>query len=85
MGEALALQGRIARVFAETMNVQVPSVETDLFGTGALDSLGFVDLLVGLEQEFGIKIPIEDIDIENFRCIEKIAAFVANRKGSSVN
>jgi len=85
MAEAVALQDRIGRVFAETMNVQVPSGKTDLFGTGALDSLGFVDLLVGLEQEFGIKIPIEDIDIENFRCIEKIAEFVANRKAIKGN
>lgn len=85
MTEGLALQDRIGRLVAETTNVQIPSVETDLFQTGTLDSLGFVDLLARLEQEFGMKISIEDIEIENFRCIEKIAEFVANRKGSNAN
>lgn len=85
MTESLALQDRISSLVAETTNVQVPSVETDLFQTGTLDSLGFVDLLARLEQEFGMKISIEDIEIENFRCIEKITEFVANRKGSNAN
>lgn len=85
MAEVVALEDRIGKLFAETMNVQVPSVETDLFETGALDSLGFVDLLARLEQEFAIKISIEDIEMENFRCIEKIAQFVAQRRAAERN
>lgn len=85
MADGTALKDRIGRLFAETMNVQVPGGDTDLFQTGALDSLGFVDLLARLEQEFGIRIAIEDIEMENFRCIEKIAQFVASRQAAMAN
>jgi acyl carrier protein len=67
------------------MNVQVPSTEADLFESGVLDSLGFVDLLARLEQEFGLKISIEQIEVENFRCIEKIAQFVAQQRTAARN
>lgn len=47
--------------------------------SGALDSLSFVGLLAKLEQEFGIRISIDDIEIDNFRCLDKISDFVASR------
>lgn len=85
MPHGIGLTDRIGRLFAETMNAQVPGGDTDLFESGALDSLGFVDLLARLEQEFGIRIAIGDIEIENFRCIEKIAEFVAKRKAAQLS
>lgn len=85
MTESLVLQERVGRLVAETMNVQVPSTEADLFESGVLDSLGFVDLLARLEQEFAIKISIEDIEVENFRCVEKIAHFVAQQRVAARN
>jgi acyl carrier protein len=68
---------RIAALFAEQMDVAVPSIDTDLFGRGILDSLAFVDLLARLEDNFAIHVAIEDLEIENFRSIAKIAAFAA--------
>lgn len=57
----------------------MPRGDTDLFVSGALDSLSFVGLLAKLEQEFGIRISIDDIEIDNFRCLDKISDFVASR------
>jgi acyl carrier protein len=76
-------QERIRRIFHEALNVEVPSAETDLFETGALDSLGFVELLVRLEQELGTSIAIEELDLADFRSIERMAAFLdrENREG----
>jgi len=68
---------RIAALFAEDMNVRVDSVDSDLLDGGILDSLAFVDLLARLEENFGIRVAIEDLEIENFRSIAKIAAFAA--------
>lgn len=76
---AATLQKRISKLILEGINVEVPSVGTDLFHTGVLDSLALVELLLALEQEFGIRIAIEELDIERFRSIERIAEFVAGR------
>lgn len=77
MAEATELQQRIARLFSQEMNLEVPSVDTDLFEGGLLDSLTFVDLLVRLEEEFGRKILLEELEIDDFRSIARIAEFVS--------
>jgi len=73
---------KLANLFAE-MHVEVPSVETDLFDTGILDSQRLVELLFQIEQRFQTQVDIQDFEIENFRCIEKIAALIADRLNKS--
>ena len=70
---------RLTRLFQESLNVELPGVETDLFESGVLDSLRFVELLTSLEREFNTRISMEDIDIEHFRCIGKIVEFLLAR------
>jgi len=53
------LRKRVARLLADTMSLEVPSVDTDLFEDGLLDSLGFVELLANLEREFGVTTSID--------------------------
>jgi acyl carrier protein len=77
MSEAAALASRIAELFTRQIHVEVPSPNTDLFEAGILDSMAFVEVVTLLEQEFGIKVSLEDLEIENFRSIAKIAAFAA--------
>lgn len=79
MAEPSALEARIRQVFRDKLKLDVPSVDTDLFETAALDSMVFVDLLLHLEREFGVTVALEDIEFDHFRSIERIAEFVANR------
>ena len=79
MQGATDLRGRIARLFADRLNLEIPSAETDLFETGALDSMGFVELLAQLEREFRVEVVLGDIEMDNFRSIGRIADFVAAR------
>jgi len=67
---------RIHRIFRDELHVEVPTSETDLFESGALDSLAFVDLLVALADAFGREVSIDELDIADFRTIAAIAAFV---------
>src|SRR5437867_1630151 len=60
-----------------------PSADTDLFETGVLDSMAFVELLLNLERSFGLKVAVDELEIENFRSIRKIADFVMARDASS--
>ena len=73
------LQGRIAGLLLDRLHLDVPSAETDLIDTGALDSMLFVELLAQLEAEFGLVIDLDDIEVSAFRSIRSIAEFVRER------
>jgi acyl carrier protein len=61
------------------MNLEVPSVDTDLFDEGVLDSLTFVQLLTHLERTFGVTFSLQDLEIDHFRSMRCIADFVVSR------
>ncbi len=67
---------RIQRIFEESLNMAAPSPDTDIIETALLDSLGLVTLLFGIEQEFGREIPLESLEIDDFRTIETIARLI---------
>jgi acyl carrier protein len=67
---------RVRRLLAETLNVEVSSDETDLIDTGVIDSLALVELLVALEREFEVTIPFDELEIDTFRSVRSIGAFI---------
>jgi acyl carrier protein len=79
MSETNLLQHRIANLFSTALNLDVPSVDSDLFDTGVLDSLAFVQLLFHLEEEFGVSTSVEDMEVDNFKSISNIANFLMAR------
>jgi acyl carrier protein len=78
-----AVTDRVQRLFVETLNVDVPSPDTDLIEGGLLDSLALVELLFALEREFAVTIALENLDIDVFRSIRTIAEFVEDTKGGA--
>jgi acyl carrier protein len=83
MSDGNRLRERIAGVFSGALHLDVPAFDTDLFDTGVLDSLAFVELLLQLEREFGVTTSVDDLEVENFRSIDSIADFVAARAGDA--
>jgi acyl carrier protein len=75
----ISIQDRINKLLSEKIHVEAPSVETDLMESGLLDSLSLVEMMTGLEEEFGIKISFDEIDLDNFRSVARIAEFVSQR------
>ena len=73
------LHTQIGEIFSQHLHLDVASPATDLFETGLLDSLGFVEILVQLEEMFGIRVSMQELTIDTFRSIEKIAEFVSTR------
>lgn len=51
-----------------------------LFDAGVLDSFSLVDLVAGLEKDFGIKIPDADLNPRQFDSIERIEQYLQNRR-----
>lgn len=74
------LYDQFTNFFLEQFHIEVPSMDTDLIEDGLLDSLMFVQLLLYIEETFGTKIHLEDIDIDNFRSIAKISEFLVNHR-----
>ena len=52
------------------------SPEDDLLGSGLLDSMGVMRLVGFVEETFNMKIPPEDIVIENFVDVKAITNYV---------
>ncbi len=75
----VTLEAQVAALFAEQLNVEVPAADTDLFETGLLDSLRFVELLAAIEEAFAIRISVEEIEIDDFRTVSRIARFLAGK------
>ena len=50
-----------------------------LLETGIVDSLGVLQIVTFIEEEFLITVADEDLVPENFQSIERLAAFVRNK------
>ncbi len=74
------LQQQLTELFARHMNLTITGPEVDLIATGRLDSLALVDLLVRLEHEFGVQIELDDLEVDNFRSLSSIAAFLVRQQ-----
>jgi len=79
MPDSNKLAHQISALFAEKLHRQVPSLDTDLIDTGLVDSLTFVEFLAQLEQEFGVQVSLQDLELDRFRTVTRIAAFVATK------
>lgn len=67
---------RIQNIFSQVLYRDVQSPQADLFETGLLDSMGLVELLFNLEQQFGFQPDINNLDFDQFLSIESIANLV---------
>jgi D-alanine--poly(phosphoribitol) ligase subunit 2 len=60
----------------EQLNVDVTDTDADLIGTGLVDSLALVMLIAALEESFACELPLDDFDLENFRTVRRLRAFL---------
>lgn len=77
MNEYIELKEKLRATFSQHLNIEVPAGDTDLLVTGIIDSLALVELMLRLEQDFGVQIPVDELEVENFRSLDSIARFVA--------
>jgi acyl carrier protein len=67
----------IATEILDTDHALTP--QSDLFAAG-LDSMGIMQLLLAIEDRFGVAIDPAELSRENFSTAEKIAALVTAKK-----
>ena len=60
----------------DLLAIRPDRIDEDLIESGLLDSLGLVELLHGIEQEFAVELPLEDLDLELLRSVRGIASYL---------
>jgi len=63
-------------VFTDTLGVRVPDDDTDVIATGLPNSLSVVELLLTLEERFGITIDMATLDLDDVRSVLAIVGLV---------
>ena len=65
------------------LDIDPKSIEGDapLFGEGlGLDSIDALELVLGLEQEFGIKVEDEEVGVKAFASVNALVDFIEHKK-----
>lgn len=78
-----ALDELVRFVRAHDMSRAHVTAQTDLIESGLLDSLLLVDLIVHLEEAYGIRFESDHIDPANFHNIAAIVDLVAQRMSAA--
>ena len=56
--------------------------EEDLLLSGLLDSLAVASMVAELERIGGVRVPPQDVTIQNFKSIRAMVAYVEGRRGT---
>ncbi len=74
------IRGFLATFF---QNIELAD-DQDIFALGFVNSLFAMQLVLFVEKEFDLKIEDEDLDIDNFRSLNAIAALVERKLATRV-
>ena len=55
--------------------------DEDIFALGFVNSLLALQLVMFIEQEFGITVEDEDLDLDNFRSLNAMAGLIERKQG----
>jgi methoxymalonate biosynthesis acyl carrier protein len=69
------------RDFLEQRTKKQVAGDTDLFATGLVSSLFALELLVHVENAFGVTVAPSDLKLDNFRTVDAITALVLRLEG----
>lgn len=82
-GEYGVTEAEVAALFHEKMGLRIESLESDLFQTGVFDSMTLVSFILHLEERFGVRFPMEELDIEAGVTVATLAGLVSRAKRAS--
>jgi acyl carrier protein len=83
------LRERIKRLIVDRLKLEIdPATIADaqpLFGEGlGLDSIDALELVLGIEQEFGVKIEDQEVGSQALSSVDSLAEFVLAKKSQPV-
>ena len=77
------MEQKVLELITEICGVESDDItpELDLFEEGILDSFGTLELLVALEDEFGVDLDVSEIEREQVSSVANIIETIKQRKG----
>jgi acyl carrier protein len=77
-----ALTSNIKKILVTNLFVEIPEdqigLDDGLQSVIGLDSVGFLELRVICEDQFGIRISDEDFNADSFRTVNQLASLISN-------
>ena len=75
------MEEKIIKIVQEICEIEdiEENMDTDLIENELLDSLGFINLIASLEDEFNIEIQPTEVPAETWRSVNKIIAYIKKR------
>lgn len=70
------LVSQLGALFLDKLSVRVPTPDTNLLESGLLDSMQIVELLMQIEQEFGLRIDLKRVDFDDLCSLGRIARLI---------
>jgi acyl carrier protein len=80
MQATAAIVRDLSALFRDKLFIEVPAADTDLIDSGLLDSLQLVQLLLHVEQDLGHRIPLDEIDLDDLRSLERLASVIVRSR-----
>jgi len=79
------LARRVKELIVRRLKLEIDPVTIEngapLFGEGlGLDSIDALELVLGLEQEFGIKVEDEEVGVKAFASVDALVDFIEQKK-----
>ena len=81
------LKSKVKDLIVRRLKLEIDPATIDdaapLFGEGlGLDSIDALELVLGLEQEFGIKVADEEVGIKAFSSVDSLADFIKEKSAA---
>ena len=84
MGDMENVRRQILAIFLERFDIRVASADVDLLEGRLVDSVKIVDLVLELEQRFGVSLDFDTLEIEDFRTVARLAERVRRTAAAAV-
>jgi len=84
LAELEKLRTGIFQIFVECFDTRLASAEVDLLEARLVDSVKLVDLVLEIEQRFGVALPFEELEIEDFRTVSRLAERIARNQAVGI-
>ena len=76
------MKDEVLKIFIEVTGEEdiAEDLDLNLFEAGLLDSLAIIEVLLQIEEKLGIKLQPTDLEREDMSTVNKMTAFLGNRK-----
>jgi acyl carrier protein len=76
--EADEVRGQLLEFVSSLVGTE-PGLDEDYFERGLFSSLAALELVAFVEHRFGITVAAEDLDLDNFRTVNRLTGFVLGK------